>query len=269
MAVSESQRSRGLNADGIPRVPKIGVPFLDAIQVVHGPPGLLGRFFLQAERTVRQKGLTLEFAAFDEMAQTNSRYIDNWGHLIPMFDPRVSDIPADRAMCLAVRDAKRDIVAMAGGKYFDATERSFKRIVEDGDFFSLRPVDGQCPVVARMHAPIADSLYGDLAYCGGIWVHPDVRGLRLPALISRIVNACMLTLWDPDYVMGFVKPDVLGSDLHKRYGYERAEPSLIVHQADRKLYEGIFLWMTRTDATIDLADFLERLWPQIDPTVIA
>jgi hypothetical protein len=263
-----SELSRSTAASG-PRVPKIGVPFLDSIQVDHGPPGLLGRFFLQVDRSAKKNGLSLEFSTFDEMADANSRNLDSWGLLIPMFDPRTSDIPPGRAMCLVARDVSGQVVATAGGKLLDASERSFKQIVEDGDFFSLRRVNGRLPIEAEMHAPVAATLHGQLAYCGGIWVHPDVRGLRLPALLSRIVNACMLTLWDPDFVMGFVKPDVVGSDLYKRYGYKRAEPSLIVKQEQRTVYEGTFLWMTRTDATLDLADFLERLWPQIDPTVVA
>jgi hypothetical protein len=266
MVVSELSRSA---EHGFARVPKIGVPFLDAIQVVHGPPGLLGRFFLQADRSAKKKQLSLEFSTFEEMAYANARNMNSWGLLIPMFDPRISDIPSGNAMCLVVRDASGQIVATAGGKFFDATERSFKRIVADGDFFSLRRVNGRLPIDAEISAPVAATLYGHLAYCGGIWVHPDLRGLRLPALLSRIVNACMLTLWDPDFVMGFVKPDVVGTDLYKRYGYERAEPSLVVKQEQRLLYEGTFLWMTRTDATLDLANFLDKLWPQIDPTVVA
>jgi hypothetical protein len=266
MVFSEFSRS---GASSVTRVPKIGVPFLDAVQVVHGPPGLLGRFFLLADRSAKKNGLSFEFSSFDEMAEANSRNLDSWGLLIPMFDPRVSDIPPGNAMCLLVRDASGQIVATAGGKFLDASERSFKQIVKDGDFFSLRRVNGRLPIEAEIHAPVAATLHGHLAYCGGIWVHPEVRGLRLPALLSRIINACMLTLWDPDFVMGFVKPDVVGSDLYKRYGYKRAEPSLVVKQDQRTVYEGTFLWMTRTDATIDLADFLDRLWPQIDPTVVA
>jgi hypothetical protein len=251
------------------RVPKIGVPFLDALQVVHGPPGLLGRFFMQVDHRLRQQGLTLSFTTFEEMSELNARYQDNWGLLNPMFDPRLSDIPANDTMCLAVRNAAGELVATTSGKYFDASRRSFKQIVEDGDFLSVRPVDGRQVMTSRITAPIASELHGRLCYCGAIWVRPDVRGLRLPALLSRIVNACMLTLWDPDYVMGFVKPDVVGSDLYKRYGYEKAENSFEIYKDGARIYEGVFLWMTGDDATGDLARFLDVLWPQIDAAIIS
>ena len=89
------------------------------------------------------------------------------------------------------------------------------------------------------------------------------------AIFSRIVNACMLTLWNPDFVMGFVKPEVLGSDLHKRYGYENSQPSFVATVDGKQVYEGIFLWMTGDDAILDLAHFLDVLWPKIDATVVA
>ncbi len=256
--------------EAVMRVPRIGVPFLDALTVNYGPPGLLGRFFLQADRKLRQKGLTLEFMQFSELSALNARFLDTEGLIInPMFDPCLADVPDDAAMCLAVRDEDGELVATTSGKYFDASQRSFKEIVEKGDFLSVRRIDGQPPITSHITAPIAADLRGRLCYCGAIWVDPEVRGLRLPALLSRIVNAAMLTLWNPDYVMGFVKPEVLGTDLYKRYGYENAQPSFEVHQGGKCLYEGIFLWMTGDDATADLARFLDVLWPQIDAAVVA
>ncbi len=251
-----------------PRVPLIGVPFLDAVQVVHGPPGLLGRFFLQVDRNLREKGLSLEFATFDEVVEVHETNRDSWPVYNPMFNPRLVHLGHDSTMCLVLRDATGKIVATAAGKSWDLPGRSFKDIVESDDFYSVRKGSLYPTITTTISAPAATTLMGRLVYCGGIWVDPDVRGLRLPALLSRIVNACMLTLWKPDYVIGFVLPEVLGSELHKRYGYENSEPSLVITTDGMKMYEGIFLWMTGDDATMDLAKFLDVLWPKIDPTVV-
>jgi hypothetical protein len=251
------------------RTPKIGVPFLDSLQVVHGLPGLIGRFLLQVDSSIRQKGLVFEFATFEEVARVNLKHHASWGQMNPMFNPDVADIDRDRTMCLVTRNSAGEILATAAGKHFDSPQRSFRAIVDEGDFFSQRLVRGRVPFDARISAPIAEKLMGQLSYCGGIWVHPEARGLRLAALVSRVINACMLTLWDPDFVMGFVKHDVVGSDLYHRYGYHNAQPSLVVTQGDETYYEGTFLWMTKEDATADLAYFLDVLWPKIDAAVVA
>jgi hypothetical protein len=256
-------------APEFPRVPKIGVPFLDAIQVVHGPPGLLGRFLLQVDSNLRAKGLTLDFGTFDEVIDVHLNNKASWPVYNWMFDPRVAAIDPRNAMCLNVRDGTGRIVATTAGKCWPDTDRSFKELVDAGDFYAIKKGPGYPDIKTTISAPSAATLMGQLVYCGGIWVHPDVRGLRLPALLSRVVNACMITLWRPDYVIGFVLPEVLGSDLHKRYGYENFEPSLVVTADGVKAYEGIFLWMTGDDAILDLARFLDELWPKIDPTVVA
>jgi hypothetical protein len=251
------------------RTPKIGVPFLDALQVVHGLPGLIGRFLLHVDHSIRQKGLVFEFATFEEVTRVNLKHQASWGQMNPMFNPDVADIDPDQTMCLVARNASGEILATAAGKHFDSPKRSFRAIVDEGDFFSQRPVHARPPFEATISAPIAEDLRGQLSYCGGIWVHPDARGLRLAALVSRVINACMLTLWDPEYVMGFVKHEVVGSDLYHRYGYHNAQPSIVVTQGGETYYEGIFLWMTKEDATADLAHFLDVLWPQIDAAVVA
>jgi hypothetical protein len=251
------------------RVPKIGVPFLDALQVVHGPPGLIGRFLFHVDHNLKQKGLTLEFADFADVTRLYGKNRESWGILNPMFDPDVSDIPPDRAMCVVVRDRSGAIVATAGGKHFDAPDRSFRDIVNSGEFFGLRRVDGKLPLETEILAPAAAALRGQISYIGGIWVHPDVRGLRLPGVVCHVINACMLTLWNPDTITGFVKPEVIGTELHHRYGFEHAEPSFVITKDGQKLLETVFLWVSRDDALIHLASFLDILWPQIDAAITA
>ncbi len=260
--------SRNVSHSNTPLVPKIGVPFLDALQVVYGPPSLLGRFLLHIDHNLKKKGLTLDFATFEEAAEVNARNSDSWAFLNPMFDPATSAIPKDRTMCIAVRNADRQIVATAAGKLFDAADRTFRDVCESGDFLSMRPASERGRFDMRISAPIADQLSGQICFCGGIWVHPDTRGLRLPAMLSRIVNACMLTLWDPDYILGGVRFEVIGTDLYTRYGYKKGEPSLVFEKDGANVAEVMLLWMTREDALLDLAHFLDVLWPEIDTAVV-
>ena len=237
--------------------------------VTHGPPGLLGRFFLNVDQRLKQKGITFSFAAFEDVVEVNARNTANWGMLNPMFNPRVAYIPPGDGMCLVGRNAAGEIVATVSGKNFDARGRNFRDIVNGGEFFGLRPETNTEGAIGRITAPVASELTGQLCYCGGVWVHPEVRGLRLAALLSRLMNACMLTLWNPDFVIGFVKDEVYGTDLQKRYGYENAQPSMYLTKDGVDLFDGILLWMTADDAAEDIARFLDVLWPEIDAAVVA
>ena len=249
--------------------PRLNVPFLDAFNVQHGPAGVLGRFFLTVDHRLKQQGIALEFASFAEVSEVQRRNVANWSFMNPMFDPAMSDIPADGALCIVGRDASGRIVGTGSGKRFDASTRTFTDIVDSGDFFAIRPADNPTGLATRIRAPIADRMRGTLGYCGGIWVHPDHRGQRLPAVFGRLVNACMVTLWNAEFVLGFVRSELKDSGYHTRYGFKHDEPSLVITQNDTTLIEAILLWMTADETAGDIALFLEGLWSEIDATVVA
>ena len=248
--------------------PKRGVPFLDAFGLTHGPVSLLGRLFLIIGDRLRRQGLQLEFASFEEVAELRRCNVANWSFFNPMFDPALADIPEDRAFCLVVRDTSRRIVATGSAKLIDASQRSLAEIVDAGDFYAIRPADNPTRIEARMFAPAARTMYGDLAFCGGIWVDPAVRGLRLAALVGRLVNASMLTLWNPDVLLGLVRMEAADTNYRRRYGYTHTAPSLMVYQNGEPLSDATLLWMTADDSAIELAHFLDDLWPQIDAAVV-
>lgn len=100
------------------KAPKVDVPFLDAFNVQHGPPGLLGRFFLNVDHRLARSGVALSFASFDEVAEVQRRNVANWSFMNPMFDPAVSDIPAGNAFCIVGRDRSGRIVGTGSGTDF-------------------------------------------------------------------------------------------------------------------------------------------------------
>lgn len=253
---------------GTGNLPKIDVPFLEAFNVQYGPAGLLGRFFLGVDHRLKNAGVALSFASFEEVAAVQRRNVANWSFMNPMFDPAVSDIPAGQAFCIVGRDRAGRIVGTGSGKLFDASARTFTDIVDSGDFFAMRPADNPNGLATTIRAPIADSMRGPLGYCGGIWVHPDYRGQRLPAVFGRLVNACMLTLWDAQFVLGFVRAELQDSGYHKRYGFKYDSPSLVITQNGEQLIEAILLWMTADDTAADIALFLDGLWSEINATVV-
>lgn len=248
--------------------PRVNVSFLQSFQITHGPVGLLGRFFLNADRDLREAGIELSFATFEEVADVQKDSIESWPLMNPMFDPAVAELRAHETFCIVGRKASGQIVATCSGKYLNATTRSFAEIVNAGDFFSVRPERNDNNYQTRMVSALADKMHGHLGYSGGLWIHPDTRGLRLPATFCRLVTATMLTLWNVDYTLGLLDKKFIGSAYHKRYGYRHEEPTLTFTGNGKTLLEAMLLWMTADETVEDLVEFLDILWPEINPAVV-
>lgn len=244
--------------------PELNVPLLQAFKVQYGPIGLLGRFFLNVDQRFREQGIEFSFAEFAVVAEVQRQNVENWSYMNPMFDPKIADIPKGRAFCLVGRNKDGMVVTTGSGKLLDASTRSFKDIVDTGDFFAIRPADNAQCITTEITAPVAATMHGQIVYVGGIWVHPDYRGLRLAALWTRLVNASALALWEPDLTVGFVRAEVGGSPYHQRYAYKNADKSLLIKSHDKVILEAVLGWMTMSDAAEDVAHFLGGLWPQID-----
>ncbi len=66
--------------------------FLDGIEINHGPTGVLGRFFLSAENTIRELGITISIASLKQIASAQLENKASWALFPPMLDVRLSPI---------------------------------------------------------------------------------------------------------------------------------------------------------------------------------
>jgi hypothetical protein len=264
---STVEADRSTATSGIP-TPSRKVPFLEAFRVQYGPPGLFGRYFLAVEHIMRERGIILTFATFDELIKVYDQNSENWGFYNPMFDPRTSDIDLSRTMCLVGRDQRGNIVGSASGKYFDASHRTFQDIVNKGDFFSIRPGHNSKNISTHMNAPDLKHLCGRIGYCGGAWVRPDYRGKALASIYTRTMNACMATLWKPDYLYGLLRSEVIGTVAHRAYGFTYSQPTLTIKLNDIPSVELVLLWMDVEEVSNDLIHYLDTLCPQVDGAIV-
>jgi hypothetical protein len=248
--------------------PTVGVPFLESFRIKHGSPGLLGRYFLTVDKITKEQGIKLEFATFDELIKAYDQNADNWGFYNPMFNPRTSSINPNETMCLVGRNSLNEIVGSASAKFFDASVKSLGAIVDEGQFFSIRETDNSLKFTTRMKTPVVGDLQGLIGYCGGAWVRPDYRHRNLSHIYARTISACINTLWGPDYIAGAVKPNVIGTRAHSNYGFAHYEPSLTIFSGNQPITDLVLLWMDESEAAIDLAHFLDVLWPKIDAAVV-
>ena len=259
-----SQRLQSLVA----RRPRLDVPFLEAFNVTYGPAGLLGRFFITCDTRLRDRGLTLRFISSEELARIQALNADNWGFFNPMYDARCSDV-APGSMCVGAFDSKGFAQAVICGKPFDATTQTFDEIIDAQGFFGVRPEDNFNNMRTVVTDPVVAELRGLIAYCASVWVHPDRRGERIAATVTRLMNAVMLTLWNPDVVLGAIPPKQVGSGLHTRYSYRRLGGGFTVYRGSEFWFDEVLVWETPEETTLDLAHYLDVLWPQIDAAVAA
>jgi hypothetical protein len=242
---------------------------LDALDPHLDSSGHLSQALLTLDAQVAQLGLDLSFVDFREVADTNRRNRANWSFMMPMFDPYIADIDPGRMFCIGGRNGRGEIVVTAAAKRFDARQRSLSEIVDAGEFFDTRPEDDPHQWRTRMRCPAADRMHGVLGYCGGVWVHPDYRGHRLPGVLARIVNVVMLGTWSPDRILGFVRSEAAGTPYHHRYGFAHASRSMRIETHGRLLIDAVLVHMSADEALAEIGSYCDRLGPQIDAGVIA
>ena len=54
----------------------------------------------------------------------------------------------------------------------------------------------------------------------------------------------------------------------RRYGYTHTAPSLYFYEHGRMSSEAVLMWMHADDVALDLARFLDVLWPEINAAVV-
>jgi hypothetical protein len=249
--------------------PRLNTPLLKSFHVSNGPPGLLGRYFLNVDTSMRARGIELSFASLAELRHLYEQNKDNWGFFNPMFDPQVAEVSEANAICLVGRDTSGEIVASTSGKLLVAENRTIKELVDAGDLFAIRPEANVLKISTLLDAPDVNNITGRFGYCGSVWVRPDYRGQRLPAVFARTVNACLRAMHGVDYVLGSVRPDVVGTELHDNYGFKHHQGTFTIIQGDTILTEAHLLWMDHAELERDLIYFLNTLWPKIDAAVVA
>jgi hypothetical protein len=242
--------------------------FTEEIRIDHGPHEILGRFFLNVDTLIRSRGLLASFAPARQFVETNEAHFDTWGPLIPLLDARHARFAEEDVICVVCRDGRGDIVAIQGERLFRAGRRTLADLVDSGEFFDSDLDDplaefGRCEITA----PGAKIVKGRISYCGGLWVHPDYRSLRLAAILTRLTRAWAVAHWNAQYSIGFLKPDVATTDLGRRYGYPRFETAFRFYSRGSLAYDGGILWMTQKELIGDLERFLADYASEIDAGV--
>ena len=99
------------------------------------------------------------------MSATQDREKANWPSLIPAFDHRITDIPRDRAFCIAVRDPKGKIVGMTAERFYDLTATTLGAAVSSGTFMPIEaPGPDGVRTICELTAPNGGQITGRTCY---------------------------------------------------------------------------------------------------------
>ena len=114
---------------------------LDQVTVTHGPAPLIGRFLLKAEHAVHHRGLTLSFAAMDELLALNERNRDTWLPLFPLFDPTYNSLTKANAFCVLGYNQQGEAVAAQAGRLFDWADTNLHDEATSFECSTMRPLN--------------------------------------------------------------------------------------------------------------------------------
>lgn len=232
---------------------KIRLP--EAVEILHGPRDLLGRFFLAADQAARDRGITLWYRTdFEGALPIVEANRDSWYGLMPLFHPECSDMRAQRAFWIeGVTDAGEP-VATQMARLFELDRTHFGQELE-----SLRALYADPEPRRRLGetisvtAPSVTRLRGRVLYSGGGWYRPGgYRGIGLSTVLPRISRALGHALWGSAWTVSLAEPVLVEKGVVARYGYRAVEPML--DWRNRRPGDHLRYYVLTMDAGTMLAD---------------
>ena len=230
---------------------------LDDVTLRHGSVALLGRFLLAAESECLQRGVTLSFATFEDLADVNARNRDSWKPLFPSYDPRFHAYTPENSLVILGRNAAGEVVTTVAGILLQRGAMSLHAFTEalrvnysDPDRFK-QPGE-RCIVTA----PSMKTLPGRHWYGGALWIHPSVRAHGLPDLLGRITRVLGYGQFGMDYAIAYVVDGVVKGGITARLGYQNVEWGLRFENSPMGSFDCAFAWMDRTHLEADIARWL-------------
>ena len=246
--------------------------FTDKLDLTYGPLEKLGRFFLLAEEQMTKMGLSLCFGSFEELADTNRAHSKTWRPLLPSFDPALSELGENNAICIFGRDTSGNVVATQAVRLFSWTDTNFFAEAENLRLFYADPARSRGPSErCDVTAEPTREIEGRVLFSGAGWYRPDYRSKGLGVLMPRIARLYALSRWYIDFAVCIMAEGVVKGGFPERAGYRHVDWALKMHHMP-VFREGTVtaaaVWMDTDAALQDLDAMLLRLAsPQIDGAI--
>jgi hypothetical protein len=238
------------------------------ITVEHGPPDLLGRFFLKADTAARQRGVALSFATFEDLLEVNRKNSATWKTITSMYDHRYCPrgLAPDRAFCILGRNRSGEVVATQASRLFEVDDTdTLYDVATSSRMFYDEPERTKAPQErCEVSASIAKTIRGRLVVNGAVWYHPLFRKRQLAMIIPRITRAVAYARWKIDHSMGLAMEGPTKGGVIDRVGYPHREWDLQLYNAPNGNPRCCLCWMNAEELLEDLREFLVSFDAQVD-----
>lgn len=261
-------RTRDVPRPGSEPPPRPHSAFLDGVRVQHGPAHILGRVFLKAEQAMRERGIALSFASFEELAEVNRRNSATWRPLLPIFDPTFAELDETNSYCLVGRNACGEVVATQGGRLFRWGDTNFFEEARTMRLFypaptRPRPAAESVTITAERSRQIT----GTVVFSGAGWYRPDYRKRDLGVILSRVSRAIAYTRWRTDATVTIMAEGVLKGGLGERAGYTTFDWALELRNFAVGSVRTAVLWMPQAQMLEDFSTFVDGFDAHVDRRV--
>ena len=235
-----------------------GTDFLDNARVVHGPAPIIGRVFLKAEQALRERGITLSFASFEELVEANRSNSDTWRPLLPIFDPDFGGLDPRNSYCLLGRNSRGEVVASQGGRLYQWGDTNFfdeaasMRLFYPDPSRPAPPTEGVVITAER-----TKQISGQVVFSGAGWYRPDYRKKDLGVILSRVSRALAYTRWKTDATVTIMAEGVFKGGFPERAGYTNFDWELNLKNFAVGTVRTAVLWMSEAQMLEDFSWFLD------------
>jgi GNAT superfamily N-acetyltransferase len=135
----------------------------------------------------------------------------------PTFDPAQSWLNPSNSFWLRVNQGERTVACIANRLFVTDDYIGLKRSLRL--WYDLKPTLLREPMNIVLDEDVPH-IAGRIGHHGGLWVHPDWRGLGLSTLLPRLVRKLSLRHFDVDWHCGIVLEGLAMSGLpYRGYGY--------------------------------------------------
>lgn len=243
-------------------------PLVSDITVEHGPPDLLGRFFLKADTAARRRGVTLSFAPMRELIEVNRSNPETWRPILPLFDPAFGGIDDENSFCILGHNAQGEIIATQAARLYRWPDTSFHEEASSLRLFYAEPDRHRtAKEQVEVTAPIAKKLSGSVIFAGGIWYRPDYRNVGLPYILPWLSRAYAFTRWNHDFSLSIMAEEVYARGMARRSGYTKADWEVWLRHTPVNPSGNIrcaLVWMDEDDLLNGVEEFLSGFDAQVD-----
>jgi hypothetical protein len=237
-------------------------PFLDQLQLRHGPVAQLGRFFLLADQAVRDLGLYLQLHHdMQSLAEVYPHVLPGRTlPVLPIFHPDHSDLSADTAFWISGHDETGRVVATQAARLFDMTHTTVAEEFRSLRMYFRDPAPHQAAGMrCEVDCPPAEELSGRLVYSGGAIYHTKVRGKGLSRILPRISRALAYSMWNTEHTFGLVEKVLVEKNVHISYGYTNVSPEIRMLGSNRGDVYFDMVWMDPQEMLADLATYASSM----------